>query len=146
MRGVFTNASQEYTDIGNTSRVQSFNYNANSVLGVANVTTQGIVVGTDDTANTVNDYKLGAQIDNATLAHGSTYYVSAGNVEPDNWAKIQREFTNVTAGDVTINEVGIYLKATAYYMMFYRKVLTTPLTIAAGQSQIIEWVFQTTFE
>lgn len=148
----FTTAYYNIKDTGNTTRqIPDLYISSLDILSAAGVASYGIVVGTGSTANTIDDYKLETQIDNATLAHSNTALVGYVTDKDDVYIKLQRSFTNNTGGTITIKEVGVYLKVyatgnTSIYVMYYRKVLDTPLDIADGSTDIIEWVYQITFD
>jgi hypothetical protein len=102
-------------DISNTNR-DVFRYFANGatgnvlmrvVAGAATVNT-GIIIGTGSTAPTISDYKIETIIPHATMNYSAqTYGSPAADATTSQWT-ITRNFTNVSGGDVTVEEVALY--------------------------------------
>jgi len=95
----------------------------------------GIQVGTGTTAESVNDYKLAAQI-----SHGSgdnlLYYDAVAQTFTDSGTSItevvERNFYNYGTVAITINEVGLVSSGVAGWntcLLFFRSVLSTPITV-----------------
>lgn len=121
--GIFTSGSN------NSNNAFNF-YDANSYKS-----TLAMLVGTSDTPPTVNDIKLGNQIE---LTH-----INDSCSMVDGVISLIREFQNNTDSEVTIKEVGLYVisgntdgAATVYQNLFIflvgRNILQTPVTIPIG--------------
>lgn len=103
-----------------TSSVQrdhAFNYDianaSHGILAAAADDTLGIVIGTDDTAESFEDCALTALIDNGAGAGEMNYVASelhsmsyVGVVLKDT---LERFFNNNSGGAITVNEIGIYV-------------------------------------
>lgn len=100
--------------------------------------TYGPVVGSGTNAVTLDDYCLQTKIAKGTgsgqLVHGTTecpvFTVSAS----ESLILFYRPFTNSSGGDVSINEIGLYVKyeGAVYYYLFARDVLGTTVTVNNG--------------
>ena len=98
--------------------------------------TLAILVGTSDTTPTVNDIKLGSQIELTSINDSCT--MSNGVIS------LIREFQNNTESEVTIKEVGLYVVSARmnqsggsvisdfYIFLVGRNILQTPVTIPIG--------------
>ncbi|MFA5186790.1 MAG: hypothetical protein WC551_09960 [Patescibacteria group bacterium] len=121
-------------------------------------TTHGIVVGTDNTAPTINDYALGALIAHGTGA-GQVQYGNVGYGLPTATVAtssftIVRAFSNVSGGAITINEIGLYVKClTAVlsptgifpgysHFMTIRDVIAGGISLLDGETLTINYRFQ----
>jgi len=111
------------TDITNTARMiynsaggsfQNFLINA----GVGG-TDRGIVIGSGVNAPTNTDYKLQTIIAHGAgagqMSYGAQVINATGVVGANVDLIIQRTFTNNSGGDVTINEVGLYVRRDVAY-------------------------------
>lgn len=99
-------------DIGNVARglrLASSSYPSMGTIAAAADTTRGIVIGTDSTAIDKLGYALGALIPHATVNYGAMSQGTSSNNATDRFLDITRGFTNVSGGDVTVEEVGLYL-------------------------------------
>lgn len=121
--GIFTAGS------GNSNNAFNF-YDANSYKS-----TLAMLVGTSDTPPTVNDIKLGNQIE---LTH-----INDSCSMVDGVISLIREFQNNTDSEVTIKEVGLYVisgntggTGTVFenlsIFLVGRNILQTPVTIPIG--------------
>ena len=145
-------------DTGNLLRdiaMSDWTFNANALTGDA---TFGLVVGTGNVAPTILDYALGAQI-----LHG----IGAGQVQYGNVAfglpasdpttssfTITRDFANASGGSITVNEIGLYVKAdealavNPFYptnqriFMTIRDVIGGGIAVPNGQTLTINYRFQ----
>jgi hypothetical protein len=72
----------------------------------------GIVIGSDDTAIAPDDDALNTKILHGETAgkilYGGTEVYGLSFVNPDGEFKIRRYFTNISGGDITVKESGIY--------------------------------------
>lgn len=102
---------------------------------LAGTITYGIVVGTDNTAPTVSDYALGAIIlhDAAPptagrLQYGAVTFGAAAADATTSQFTITRNFANASGGDITIEEIGLYVQGedtslTTRYFMTIRDIV-----------------------
>lgn len=102
---------------------------------------RGIVVGTDDTAFDIDDYKLGAPIDHGNSA-GQLSYVGMDKPSLDYtanvWtASLVRLFNNNSGDTVTVKEVGIISRSVLFsnsvdFFLLARDVLVSPVDVVNG--------------
>jgi len=125
----YTNEQENYNWAGVVSSIAP-NYDANNAYTRWNGFT--LFVGTGDTAETVEDYKLASAVELAVTA--------ASCLHADNGKTfVTRTFQNNTESAVTIKEVGLYVFRCAgnvdnRVVMIGRKVLETPVTIEVGDT------------
>jgi hypothetical protein len=135
-------------DIGNTLRTgihqSGYNFACNGGAGEVNF---GIIVGTDNTAPTINDYVLGTPI-----AHGVgagqlqysavTFAVPVADATTTQFT-ITRDFANGSGGPITVQEVALYVKGfdynTTYYFMAIRDVIPGGIAVANGQTLTLNY-------
>jgi hypothetical protein len=125
-----------------------------TVNGDVGDTSQGIIVGTSDVANSLTTYKLGAKI-----AHGSgsgqLYYnpMYIGSVTNPSGGilefMISRTFNNLSTGTITVKEVGILVRemdssATARSYLIARDVLSTPMDVPPAYALTVRYKFSIT--
>jgi hypothetical protein len=93
-----------------TSAIGS-NWLAQPGAGTTNI---GIVVGTGTNAVTIADYKLQIQIAHGTgsgqLSYGAATFGAPSTIGTTRKFTMLRSFANSSGGDITIHEVGIYLR------------------------------------
>lgn len=129
-------------------------YNLGGLIAAITVITNGIVVGTDATAESFEDYKLGA-----IIAHGngggqlmysacsvvSQIYIPATLSWETLW---RRTLTNSSGGAITINESGLYYymqqSAAIRYAMTCRDVVV-PVVMNNGDIVDYEYTIDMTF-
>lgn len=103
------------------------------------VSTFGMVVGTDDTAFSVDDYKLGALIAHGSGAGQLSYGVGilpTLDYTSKVWsASHVRTFSNLSAGSITVKEVGLMwagaIFGSAASHLFMRDVLAEAIPVAS---------------
>lgn len=113
-------------------------------------TSAGISVGTDSTAASVNDWNLGATITSGIALQTTQIVQGLDNGNP--YVEFRITVTNNTNASITINEIGykqpLYSRSEQGtsgsvnpYMVFLfdRTLLTTPLTVGAGMSGVINY-------
>jgi hypothetical protein len=137
-----------------TSSTQSLYYCQLSSLGDVGDVTQGIIVGTSDTPNTLGTYALGAKI-----AHGSgagQLVYNAETVEDvtnpsgnDLQFRITRTFTNNSGATITVKEVGLLVKkinvnSLGSRFLIARDVLPSPVDVPDGATLTIRYVVKIT--
>jgi len=92
----------------------------------------GIVVGTNNTAVSINDYALNTQIMEGTgagqMTHQAVDFPEAVNVSgSDCRFQIHRDFINNSGGSITINEIGIYVYGYLSYRICIDRTLSTKI-------------------
>jgi len=111
----------------------------------------GIVVGSGTTAVLLNQYNLASKIPHGTssgqLSYGPTTVDDLGldtSVTPPVYRfRITRSFSNLSGGDININEVGIVAAGfnlsllTTYYFLIARDVLPTTYIVPNGGSATV---------
>lgn len=131
--------------------------NGGGTAGVANVNeidgqNIGIVVGSNNTAVTPTDNALNTKIAHGEAAtqllYGGCETYGLAFADPNGEFKIRRYFTNVSGGDVTVREVGIYSPGlvandTAYAFAIARDV-TADTVIATTEILEVEYTVQIT--
>ena len=128
---------------------QAFPYSVGHNV-VFNRTSNGVVVGSGDTAATENDYDLETQITAGLTAGNSTV-----NITTDNAGKIALEInatlSNTTESDIVIREIGLIqgiiatttlggnAGSTIRYVLLDRTVPATPITVPANGNVTLEY-------
>jgi len=125
-----------------------------STLGDAADVTQGIIVGTSDTPNTLTTYALGGKISHGTGSGQLLYGVEtvedvtnpSGN---DLQFRITRTFTNNSGATVTVKEVGLLIKkydatVTSRSFLAARDVLPSSVDVPDGATLTIRYVVKIT--
>lgn len=140
--GVTAKATAFFLDRSSTDSNNTYDkyvFKPATATGSGDATKSGyyVLVGTDDTAETKQDYK----VTESSLTHkfGAIYKVPAKNVA----LQVESVYENATDNDIVIKEVA--LMAFVYYnsyntttwdnraYMVARKVLASPLTIHSGE-------------
>jgi hypothetical protein len=124
-------------DVSNTSRSFTIAAIDNCTVLGASGEAWGIVVGTGTTAVAITDYALGTLVAHGTgagqLSHGA---VSIGTVPTTSGSKryftINRSFTNNTVSNITLDEVGLYIRNTIGSWTFCMERSLKNHTINAG--------------
>jgi hypothetical protein len=146
-------------DTGNTARTIGGANPINDAVGRielkagSGTITYGLVVGTDNTAVTPTDYKLGTQIADGSggsqLRHSgvgfSIFLASTTKV----FVVVTRHFLNLSGGTITVNEVGMYARSkdsvgTARYFCVVRDIPAGAVSITDGQVAVITYTLSAT--
>ena len=123
----YTKEQESYNWAGVVSTIAQ-SYNPNNVYTIWNGFT--LFVGTGDTTETAEDYKLASAVELAVTA--------ASCLHADNGKTfVTRTFQNNTENAVTIKEVGLYVfrctgNVDNRVVMIARKVLEIPITLEVG--------------
>lgn len=120
------------------------NLNANT-----SVSTNGIVVGSGNTAPVPADYKLGTQIATGSGAGQLNYQNQVGLAGPTIVGQttsfiLQRLFTNNSGGNVNVNEIGLQFLLSGQSYLIYRDVLGSTDVIPDGSTYRVSITFQIT--
>lgn len=107
---------------------------------------RGVMVGTGATAPTIDDYRL-----EATIGHGSgagqlqyggvTFGLPASDPTTSQFT-ITRDFANASGGDITVNEIGLYVvgwDGGARYFMVIRDVIAGGIVVPNGQTLTVNY-------
>lgn len=130
----------------------SFTFAANDVAGSILF---GAVVGTGAVAPTINDYHLGTIIlhDAAPptagrLQYGAVTFGAPASDATTSQFTITRNFANASGGAITVNEIGLYVKAylynVTYYCMTIRDVIGGGILVPNGQTLTVNYRLQAT--
>jgi hypothetical protein len=132
-----------YTDICNLS-----------TLGDTGDVTQGIIVGTSDTSNTLTTYALAGKITHGTssgqLLYGAETVEDVTNPSGNDLQfRITRTFTNNSGATITVKEVGLLVKKidsgnTSRSFLVARDVLPSPVDVPDGATLTIRYVVKIT--
>jgi hypothetical protein len=114
----------------------------------ANDATLGIVAGTSNTAVTLEDYVMGAQITHGTgggqLSYGAMTIGDPAVVGANVDMVLSRVLSNGSGGTITVRETGLIVYGNAYKMLIVRDVLASPEAVNNGQAITIEYTLRTT--
>ena len=150
-------------DTGNVLRAIAFSGLTFATNGAANDDTYGVMVGTGNTAPTITDYALETKIDDGVAAGemqygGVTYGLPTASATESHFT-ITRDFSNASGGDITVEEIGIYVKAMAAWIiqsndrtsgapdlifMTIRDVVGGGITIPNGETLTVNYRLQAT--
>jgi hypothetical protein len=113
---------------------------------------KGIMVGTGITAPTINDYKLETRITHGTgagqLQHGDVAFGLPASDPTTSQFTITRNFANASGGSITVNEIGLYVRARAVsygggtedqYFMVIRDVIAGGIAVPNGQTLTVNY-------
>jgi hypothetical protein len=130
-------------------------YNVNlSTLGDVGDASQGIIVGTSDTSNSLTTYALGGKITHGT-GSGQLVY-NAETIEDvtnpsgnDLQFRITRTFTNNSGATITVKEVGLLVRVydtsnNPRSFLVARDVLPSPVDVPDGATLTIRYVVKIT--
>lgn len=134
-----------------TSGKQTFA--ANAPTGDA---TFGIVAGTGNTAPTITDYALQAQVAHGVgagqLQYGNVAYGLPASDATTSSFTITRNFANASGNPITVNEIGLYVKAQegrfdgsarqTRIFMTIRDVLAGGIAVPNGETLTVNYRFQ----
>ena len=105
----------EIRDVGNVLRAIAFSGLTFATDAAANDDTYGIMVGTGTTAPTINDYVMETPIADGVgagqLQYGGVTYGLPTSSATESHFTITRDFSNASGGDITVEEIGLYVKA-----------------------------------
>jgi hypothetical protein len=153
--GFLSDVTSTYKDITNTNRsavqMVAFMPDGMPCAGAGyGLTTLGIVLGTNNTAVTADDYKLNTIIANGTggsqliyLAGGSTGVVTAAPVSS---FIIDRVMLNHSAGTITVKELGIYsIEGAGATICLCRDIIADPgVDIDDGEYMYVRYTLSVT--
>lgn len=138
-------------DTGNTVRNAYVTYPGNDRLffqcnGGVGDTNQGVVVGTGNTAPTIDDYKLETPIAHGVGAGQLSYAAQAWGVPASDVTTshftVTRNISNNSGGAITVNEVALYVQGydgSARYFMIIRDVIAGGINVPNGQTLTVNY-------
>ena len=143
-------------DTGNIIRQMAFGkttFAANAPTGDAIF---GIVSGTGNTAPTISDYALQTQIAHGNgagqLQYGNVAFGLPASDDTTSSFTITRNFANASGNPITVNEIGLYVKAQegrydsgsrqTRYFMTIRDVLVGGIAVPNGETLTVNYRFQ----
>ncbi|MBA7658649.1 hypothetical protein ES703_66608 [subsurface metagenome] len=142
--------SRTITDIGGTARSVARNGFSFRMAVGAGITNHGIVIGTGDTAVTINDYALAALIAHGAGGGQMNYQacsVALSQVSAPNCDYIvSRSVVNNSGVLITVKESGIYIRVgpVPYYACGLRDVFGTPQDVPNGGSITVNYTLRVT--
>lgn len=108
----------------------------------------GIVVGTGNTVEDNEDYKLDVQLTEGIgagdITHGAMTIGSAGVVGPNVDIEAKRPFVNNTGSAITVAEAGMYVKRFTKYFCIVRDVLASSVNLPDKCSLMVYYTIRTT--
>jgi len=124
-----------------------YTFACNGAIAAVN---QGIIVGTGNTAPTINDYVIQTIIphDAAPPTGGALQYsvVSFGAPASDATTSqftITRNFANASGGAITVNEIGLYVRAykwnASFYFLTIRDVIVGGIAVPDGETLTVNY-------
>jgi hypothetical protein len=137
-------------DINNTLKNVFASNRTFDVTGAIAAVDKGIIVGTGNTAPTINDYAIETIIphDAAPPTAGAMQYSAVTFGAPASDATtsqftITRNFANASGGAITVNEIALYCYAywfaTAYSFMTIRDVIAGGIAVPNGQTLTVNY-------
>lgn len=131
-------------DITNTARNIAAASTLLTAVAAAGTSSRGIVLGTGDAAVTINDYQLQTQIAHGTgggqLQYGGMTFAAPSATASTSQYMLTRPFSNGSAGDITVKEIGVYAGSNGYNFLIIRDVLSPTITVPVGQTLTINYV------
>ena len=134
-------------DTGNVLRAiceSGFSFGCNAGAGVV---THGVMVGTGNTAPTINDYVMETLIAHGVAAgqlqYGAVAFGAPASDATTSRFTITRDFSNGSGGAITVNEIGLYVMGydpnITYYFMTIRDVIGGGIAIPNGQTLTVNY-------
>jgi len=143
-----------HNDIGDISRNIEAALSSGVIVfgawGSINVDTNGIVIGTTNTAVDITDNKLAAQIADGTasgeMLHAAQSFATDITIsDPDATFLTSRTFTNSSGGSITVRETGIYCTmqvANANRDFCMVRDVPTEVAVADGSTCTVDYTFK----
>ena len=150
-------------DVTNTLVRIAFSGETFATDAAANDDTYGIMVGTGNTAPTISDYALETKIDDGVgageLQYGGVTYGLPTSSATESHFTITRDFSNASGGDITVEEIGLYVRAmyawigdyaertdsgTEFPVLMTIRDVTGGITIPNGETLTVNYRLQAT--
>ena len=114
---------------------------------LAGIVTKGVMVGTGNTAPTINDYVVETPIAHGVgagqLQYGAVTYGAPASDATTSRFTITRNFANASGGAITVFEVALYSEGflfnTHFYFMTIRDVLVGGIAVPNGQTLTVNY-------
>ncbi|MBA7715270.1 hypothetical protein ES703_124311 [subsurface metagenome] len=144
---LYTDSAYSIRDTGNILRdIRASGYLFRADAG-SGVETHGIIVGTGTTAPTIDDYAIETAIAHGTgagqLQYSAVTFGAPASDTTTSQFTITRDFANGSGGAVTVNEIGLYVRAvgdgTDYYFMTIRDVIAGGISVPDGQTLTVNY-------
>lgn len=139
------------TDAASRGSEFSFLASKNDWIGDVNDANAGIIAGTDNTAESFDDYALGAKCTHGTglnqLQYGQHSVIGVWSTANKKWtATHTRVLTNNSSASIDVKETGILIAIYASpQLLINRDVLAATETVAVGESITITYTIEITF-
>jgi len=144
------NSLYQVRDTGNVLRAiceSAKTFTCDAGIGVV---TLGIIVGTGNTAPTIDDYVIETPIPHdavpptaGALQYGAVAFGAPASDATTSRFTITRDFSNNSGGAITVNEIGLYVEGyvynITYYFMTIRDVIGGGLAVPNGQTLTINY-------
>lgn len=124
-------------------------YNSNGMFwttAAAGLVTNGIIIGTGNTAPTIADYKIETIIPHATMNYSALTIATPAADATTAQITQSRNFSNVSGGNVTVNEAALYCQvytpAASKYFCIIRDVIAGGITVPNGQTLTVNYRVQ----
>jgi hypothetical protein len=108
----------------------------------------GIVIGSDSTSPDVDDHYVKAVIPHATMNYGAVTFGLPTNDETTSHFTVTRDFSNVSGGTVTVNELALVNEAYRYDYRWHfctiRDVISGGINVPNGQTLTVNYRLQAT--
>ena len=115
------------------------------VTAVANDDTHGIQVGTDNTAETINDYVLGTLVAHGVgagqLQYGAVAFGAPSDDGTTSQFTITRDFANNSGGTITVEEIGLVAYCGGYYLLMIHDT-TGSINVLDGKTLTVNYQVQ----
>lgn len=137
-------------DTGNVVRdisFHGFNFAADGGVGVL---THGIIVGTGNTAPTINHFAIETLIDHdaapptaGRMQYGAVAFGAPASDATTSQFTVTRDFANNSGGAITVNEIALYVEmwgaGTTYYCMIIRDVIAGGIAVPNGETLTVNY-------
>jgi len=126
----------------------TFSLGNSAFIGPLGSTVNGILVGTSDSAETLESYILGSLIANGTGAGQLSYTAQKATIASyDSGTKkmtgtMRRYLNNNSGADITVKEIGLASDYSTAKLLQNRDVLPTPVTVPNGGQLKIDYVME----
>jgi hypothetical protein len=138
------------TDTGNTARNMICHRGAVTykwmfeTTAAATVVINGIIIGTGNTAPVIGNYAIETLIPHATMNYSAVTWGLPAADATTSQLTITRNFSNVSGGAVTVNEIALYCMAydntaTVRYFCIIRDVIAGGIAVPNGQTLTVNY-------
>lgn len=149
MSGILGATGISVKDITNTNRacVDAYFATGQGALwcaAAAALVTNGIIIGTGVTGVDITDYKIETLIAHATMNYSIQGFAVPAADATTSQMTLTRNFSNVSGGDVTVNEIALYCAcfyspATSQNFCIIRDNIAGGITVPNGQTLTVNY-------